>query len=227
MANAQAFNQAFRIHVKSIGPAASQELARAARSGETTILRDQTVRRGIIPGHTEAVDGQRGRPFESVKPDGQIVAVFDYRAEIVAACFEELRARSPVVSGDFRDSHFCQLDGQGLPPLTVPTAQQVKAVTMITVTNPLPYARKLEVGLTEGGAPFVKQVDPHIFESAAVAVKREFAGVARIKFSYVDLEGAYVPVAARAARRAVLGGARVAKRATQAIRYPAIFIDQW
>lgn len=225
MANAAAFNQAFRVHVQSIGPAASQALAKAAREVETNILRDQTARRGIVPGHIEAVDGVWGKPFEQVRPDGRILAVFDYRAEIVAACFEELRARSPVVSGEYRDNHFCQLDGKGLPPLTVPTAEQVKAVKMITVTNPMPYARKLEVGLTENGEPFVKQVDPHIVESAAVAVRREFAGVARINFNYVDLEGAYVLV-----KDNIAYGRRTSfkdRKAGRTIRYPAIFIDQW
>lgn len=226
MGNAVAFNQIFTLHVKSLGPAASEELAKAAHEMESKILREQTARRGIEPYHIDVVDGDRGKPFEAVRPDGRIDILFDYRSEIVAACFEELRARSPVVSGAYRDSHFAQLDGKGLPPLTVPSADQIKSVSTIVVTNPLPYSRKLEVGLTEGGSPFVKQVEPHIFESAMKAVRSEFGAVAKIKFTFVDLEGAYVPVAALAARRLVKGGARLPKRATEALRYPAILIDQ-
>lgn len=221
--DARAFNQAFTLHVRSIGPESAKALARVAREGETAILTEQGSRRGVTPGTLEVVDGVKDRPFEEVRPGGIIFVGFDYRREVVAACFEELRARSPVVSGEYRDSHFAMLDGIGLPPLTVPSAEATKFAKRIVITNPLPYARKLEVGVTEGGSPFAKQVDPHIFESAARAVRRDFGEVVTIWFSFVDLENAYQLHGDTAAhgRRTTFRD----RKARQALRYPAIFIE--
>lgn len=224
MGSAQAFVKEFRLHTDKLNKAAAEQLARMAREGEARIISDQRARKGIDPGHIEAVDGVQGRPFEEVKPGGMIVANFDYRSEIVAACFDELKARSPVVSGEYIKNHFCIIDGKGLPPLTVPTAAQVAAADRIYVTNPMHYARRLEVGLTEDGQPFVKQVDPHIFEAATEAVADVYGKSAYIWFTYIDLENAYVLKFDNARelrrRRKAYGN----HRAGSAVQYPAILI---
>lgn len=218
------FSQQISVFVDALGPQASVALAQAGHETESQILVEQTARRDVAPGVAEAVDGVQGKPFEQVRPDGVIFMAFDYRAEIVKMCFDELRARSPVVSGAYRDAHFAMLDGTGLGALEVPTAAQVKDVSRIDLTNPLPYSRKLEVGVTEGGSPFVKQVDPHIFESAAEAVANEFDGLAKIYFDYVELEGAYVTKVSLAAGRSHRLGDRKASAKSRSIRYPAIVI---
>lgn len=214
------FTQDVTVFVTSLGPDASKALAQQARETKETIVREQTARRGIAPGVQSAVDGRLGENYEQVKPDGAIVQVYDYRPEIVAACFEELRARSPtgpVEGGHYRDEHFAMLDGRGLSPLTVPKAADLANVSRVTVTNPMPYSRKLEVGVTKSGRSFVANVDPHIFESAMTHVRREFSAVAKITFGFVDLSGAYT------LRQA---GGRRGRGIGSSIRYPAIFIDR-
>lgn len=205
-----AFEREFTVFVNALNQEASKAVAAAARNGVAQIVGEQAARRGINPGIVSAVDGDRNKKFEDVRPDGQIIVLFDYLPEIVTAIFEELRARSPIgpsEGGHYRNEHFAQLDGIGLQPLTVPTAEQAAKATRITVTNPMPYARKLEVGTTRDGGSFVVQVNPHIYESAMAVVRREFSGVAKISFNYVDLQGAYVSKG-------------------KAIRYPAIHIDR-
>jgi hypothetical protein len=205
-----AFQQDFILFRKALDAEASRAVAQAARDGERDIKADQATRRGIAPGVVSAVDGVQGRAYEAVKPNGVIVELFDYRAEIVYACFQELVARSPIgpeEGGHYRNEHFAMLDGAGLQPMTVATAQQLANVARITITNTMPYARKLEVGVTKDGSPFVHSGEPHIYESAMQPVRREFGGVAKISFGYADLANAYVGKHGQ-------------------MRYPAIFIDR-
>jgi hypothetical protein len=205
-----AFEKEFTVFVDALNKDASLKIAQAAREGQREITGQQTGRRGLAPGVISAVDGDQGKKFEQVRPDGQIVLLFSYLPEIIYAGFQELVARSPIgpaEGGHYRDEHFVQLDGAGLAPMTVPTAEQVAKVTRATLTNPMPYSRKLEVGITRDGSPFVEDVEPHIYESVAAILRREWSGAAKITFGYVDLAGAHVSKG-------------------KAVRYPCIHIDR-
>lgn len=210
-----AFQQDFILFRRALDAEASRVVAQAAREGERDIKADQASRRGVAPGVVSAVDGVQGRSYESVKPDGVIALLFDYRAEIVAALFSELVARSPIgpeEGGHYRNEHFAMLDGTGLTPLSVPSAEQLAGVSRVTLTNTMPYARKLEVGVTKDGSPFILHGEPHIFQSAMAPVQREFSGVAKFSFGFVDLTNAPT-VRGSSGKRALL-------------RYPAIHIDR-
>jgi hypothetical protein len=205
-----AFEKEFTVFVNALNKEASKAVAQAARDGQKEITGEQQTRRGVAPGVISAVDGDQSKKFEDVRPDGQIILLFNYGPEIVKAAFEELVARSPIgpaEGGHYRDEHFVQLDGTGLAPMTVPTAEQLAKVSRIVITNPMPYARKLEVGVTQSGGPFVKDVNPHIFESVMQIIRREFNAAAKISFNYVDLASAYVSKAGT-------------------MRYPAIIIER-
>jgi hypothetical protein len=208
------FRESLTIYQKSLGAAASAQLAALGHETKERIEREQGVRRGIKPTTTTAVDQNLNKRFEDVKPDGMIVMTFDYREEIVAFAFQELRARSPLgpdAGGHYRDSQFVMLDGTGLPALAVPKGEQLRNVKQVIITNPVPYSRKLEVGKTKDGRSFARSVDPHIFEGAMRATRREFSGAGvKISFNYVDLSGAY----------ALRGGGKGGS-----VRYPAIIID--
>lgn len=187
-----AFEKQFKVFVGQLNADASKAVAAAARQGEKDIVASQQARRGVPPGVLSAVDGVQGRPYEEVKPAGVIVQLYDYRAEVVYALFRELTARSPVLSGKYRRSHFAMLDGVALDPLTVPVAARIGKVQRIVVTNREPYSLKLELGLKRDGSPFVRQVEPHIYESAAAAVRREFSSVTKIRFATTQLPDGYV-----------------------------------
>jgi hypothetical protein len=218
-----AFSQDITVFVSDLGPAATQSLVQAAQDTKSSVEADQQARRGIKPLTNIAVDGQAATDFSAVKPQSVVFEYWDYRAEIIAACFEELRARAPVVSGEYRDSFYASLDGSDLKFLEVPPPERLTGVSQIIITNPVPYARRLEVGTTEKGAAFVKQVEPHIVESAMTAVRREFTSVAKFSFTYVDRAEGYV-------KRTNFGVRRPSESKTRGagtqIRYPAIVIDQ-
>lgn len=231
------FRESMTLYVKHLNAAAAAALAREAHKLQDRIVSQQKAREGVMPGVVTAVDGKRGAPFEDVKPDGVIWMGFDYRAEAAKAAFEELNARSPEVTGKYKASHFALIDGAALPPQTPPDALMVMDVKEIVITNPLPYARRLEVGLDKSGRPFVKQVSPHIFESAAIALRRRYGSVAKIEFSYVDLANAWTGTnALRHYRERRIygrnGSVRLGRRGDRdlksraMVRYPAIIITR-
>lgn len=208
------------MFVDSLGPEASKMLALAAHEVQSDVEKS----RPLSPLTDWSTDGERERPYEEVRPDGTIFLWWDYRSEVVAACFSELRARSPVSTNHYRESFFVILDHVELGYSEVPTAQQLHGVEEVIITNDVPYSRRLEVGVTNSGAPFVKQVDPHIFESAMEAVRRQYAGVVVVDFNYIDLQRAHW-------NRTNFGGTALLRRrakarriAGQDIRYPAIMI---
>lgn len=185
MAAKASSSREFALFAKALNDDVPKQLAALARTSTAELSRDQTARRGVLPGTMSAVDGVRDRPFEEVKPTGQIVVIYDYRAECIYACLQELVARSPIRSGRYRRSHTVMLGTTPLPPMTVPTAAQLRSVNMITIFNPVPYAARLEFGKTKSGRAFVRQVEPHIYENAMGVVAREFRAVCSL--SYVKI----------------------------------------
>lgn len=224
-----AFDRTIQLFVDDVGALGAETLREAAQKERDKVIAEQTSRRGIRPLTHIAVDGVIVEDFSTVKATSTVFEYWDYRAEIVAACFEELRARSPSgPTGHYKDRHFAILDGEALGPLIVPSPESLENISRIIVTNPQPYSRRLEIGKTEAGNSFVKTVDPHIFESAARVVRAEFGTVAAISFNYVGL-GSESSGASMADIRAVKTGAKsrgAVKRASRSVRFPAIFIDK-
>jgi hypothetical protein len=59
----------------------------------------------------------------------------------------------------------------------------------VVISNPVPYARKIEIGKTRSGRPFVIQVPPRIYERAAMALRSKYRNVASIRFTYMASAG--------------------------------------
>ncbi|MFG1349092.1 hypothetical protein [Xanthobacter autotrophicus] len=118
------------------------------------------------------VDGRRGAPLESVKPDGTIVAVFDLMDDLFEWIGDMLVQNSPVLTGDYANSHIFFADGVEVSPGAVvpPAAEYV-------FLNLQPYARKIERGLSP-------QAPDGVYEAVAAMARRRFGGVANIKFSF-------------------------------------------
>lgn len=150
------------------------------------------------------VDGVEGAPEEAVKPGG--IIVYDYnRLDLVAKdALKLLRENSPVGTGRdphpglYRDSHVLFLN---LAPVSDLSAW--KDGDEISITNTVEYSRVIEMGKpgaaasaraarAEHGGGKIK-VGYHVYEKVAQALRRQYAGVADIQFSY----------------RAVLGGGQV------------------
>jgi hypothetical protein len=163
-------------------------LIRVARRGIARITQEQTGRAGVVPSVETYANTPANRNIDSVKLPGPIVARFDYRREIALFTLEALRKASPVVSGKYRNSHTILLNGQQVDVLP----QNIPASAVITIVNPVPYARRLEIGKTESGRDFVIRVPNRIYErTAKQVVLPRYRRSADIRFTYIDLAGAH------------------------------------
>ena len=166
--------------------------------------------------------------LESVVLPGPIVAIFDSRRRIAIEALDLLRQASPVQSGRYRNAHMILLNGAQVSEL--PAA--LKATDRIVIVNPVPYARRIEIGKTEAGRDFVMQVPNRIYERVAKSkLMPKYRNVARIQFNYIELTGAATIKGKLGATYAVKtkAGRTVQRKRRQqtgkAVMAPAIFID--
>jgi hypothetical protein len=157
---------------------------------------------GTVPPKTVTVDGREGAALASVNPDhGIIIAEWRMVIDVVEWIGKTLKDRSPVLSGQYRDSHTLYADSVEADWDHPPIAQ------MYTFLNPLPYARKIEIGKTESGRDFVIQVPNRIYERTADDAQAKFGNIAKIRFTY----------------QAAIGG-RIASKHGKDDRVPAIVV---
>jgi hypothetical protein len=143
---------------------------------------DEANRRvlGRIPPRTVTVDGSRGASLEAVRPQGgSIIAEWELISDVLVWIGEALRDRSPHVSGDYQRAHTLFADG-----VEIPIGGQAPIAEEYVFLNPLPYARKIEIGKTRSGRDFVLQVPNRIYERTAADAASRFGNLAKIKFTY-------------------------------------------
>ena len=102
--------------------------------------------------------------------------------DIAKEALSVLRAQAPVVSGEYRNSFVALVD---LSP--VPVDDIDASVEEIIITNTTLYSRRLEVGHSADGTPFVVHSSPNIIEGTSTALAVTYAEEALITFMYVDL----------------------------------------
>lgn len=127
------------------------------------------------------VDGIEGALETSVKPSG--VIVYDYgRIDLVASfALDTLRQLSPVDSGDYIRSHVIMLNGTVIDNPDNPSSRSLsswKPGDRITISNLLPYTRKIEIGRKGYRA------HGHVYEKAAHIVSGRYGNMARVIFTY-------------------------------------------
>lgn len=107
------------------------------------------------------------------------------RGDVLAWVARELRSRSPVLSGAYRDAHALWGDGRFIMEASaVTTDAEVPDANEYAFTNTAPYARKIEVGRTAAGRDFVIQVQNRIYERVADDARNAFRGRADIAFEW-------------------------------------------
>lgn len=148
---------------------------------------------GYEPEHKLTIDGrQTYRIGDDINPDrGTVVYAFAMFAErvqeIVDAALEALRDASPVVSGAYHDGHSLYVNDQPVDELP----DTVSASDAIMIANPVPYARRIEVGKRADGTPFVIQVEPRVYERVTkTIIAPRFGNQAKISFGYAVLPSA-------------------------------------
>ena len=224
--------QAFRRTVTVAWPKHADEEARkllvsTARAGHAKIMAEQISRAGIAPDFDAYANTPGNTNIETVKvPGGMIVYRYRYAREILTVALEELRKASPVISGLYRDSHTLFINGVAV---TNPgTSASLKAGDEIFIANPVPYARRLEVGLTESGRAFVIQTQPRIYERTLknILIPR-YRNVAKLSLDYVTIPDAYIIKGRLPSHYIAKGGVRRRRRQQvgQPVRAPAIVIS--
>lgn len=193
MARFQPVGEQFRIAMqgsleqvhKSLVDTAKREHARVM----TTDPRPTSFRR--------FVDGSEGRIEEQVKPAGVIVYQYPRIEEVVQFALETLFDLSPVLTGAYRSAHVVFIENS-------PTAnlKDWKSGQEITITNPLPYARKIEVGNMTMRVPGTSRV----YQQAKQLVQRRWGNVARIQFTYRAIIGGMVAIQERASAKGRTSG---------------------
>ena len=152
---------------------------------------------GYDPPVTIFVDGTRNAPLTSVK--NVIVADFELVGQTILWIHSQLQMHSPVRTGRYRESHALFADGRQVLPIgpEIPVAEEYVFVNLV------PYARKIERGLSP-------QAPDGVYQAVAHLAQQQFRNLARITFSYrTVLEG-------------VIAGGKAGDRASN--RNPAIII---
>jgi hypothetical protein len=159
-------------------------LLQAARQGHARIMADAMARSGSPPIWEAWANNQGNTNLESVVLPGPIVYLYHYTTEVIEQALLLLQRLSPVRSGLYAKSH--TIYGAGGTPI----GRAPKELTEdVIISNPVPYARKIEVGKTRSGRPFVIQVPPRIYERAAKALQSRYRNVAKIEYNYVYVAG--------------------------------------
>mgnify|MGYP005817797569 CR=1 FL=1 len=180
--------QAFKRTVTVQWPADQQAAGKAlllktARDGHARIMREQGN-----PQYEAYANRPGNSNLDSVVLPGPIVYNYSSLRSLVETALDELRKASPVRSGGYVQSFVLFVNG--LPVDTLP--QTIKLSDEIMIVNVAPYARKIEIGKTESGRPFVIQVPDRVVERTAkqVLIPR-YRNVAKIEFYYVTIPDAY------------------------------------
>lgn len=104
--------------------------------------------------------------------------------EIVDFALATLRDRSPVGSGAdrhpglYRDSHLVFLNGRVVPGGDVGA---FRPGDQINISNPVPYARKIEIGRMTMSVP------AHVYEDTALVVAGRYGNRAQIRFVFMPV----------------------------------------
>ena len=169
---------------ETLSPKAQSKAVAAFARGE---LREaQTINGralGRVPRHKTVVDGRTEAPLETVKADGgRIVFEFEILVDVLIFIAQTLYAKSPVLTGRYRESHQLYADGV----LVTSGAQLAPAADRYTFLNPLPYSRKIEAGKMKLRVPG----SSHVYEQTRQIATRRFGNVAAVRFIYQTVAGA-------------------------------------
>ena len=175
------------------GPAVGQTIGRWVQ--EETIRIAERERAAFDQDIVVVTDGVIGRDYRSVRPFGSVE--FAKRTSMVEAvlwALDELRKRSPVLTGRYVQSHTVLLNGAEITRDLRQALMQVKPGDRVQVVNPQPYARKIE-GATaskrtgrEKRKALSRQARGGVYRVVQRAVLQRFGRQLFCDFAYVRLD---------------------------------------
>jgi hypothetical protein len=107
------------------------------------------------------------------------------RNEILVFIATQLRLRSPVLTGRYRDAHMLYADDVAVASAAdvANGDADIPEAKVYEFRNAQPYARKIEVGKTEAGRDFVLYVEPRIYERVMRDAKRKYGDLADFTYA--------------------------------------------
>jgi len=170
MATFATFDQEIRMATTGISPeAVNRALADFARAQ----LHKAQASGAASRSYRLYVNDRPATSEYEVEAPGPILYLFSMWAEIIDYAISELKRRSPVRSGRFRESFIVIVNGN-----IVPSGRTIDATAEVIVTNFQPYIRKAEAGLL-GTKRFA------IFDGTKRALTRRFGNEGRSSFGYL------------------------------------------
>lgn len=203
MARSVASDRFVKLALRGAEGAIQRAFVASARAQIDRVKRDNAPTATVV-----YVDGRQGAALEAVRPFGTILAEFSYLGHVAEAAIRILRETSPVDEGEYQDTHSIYVDGAMVSDHTA-----IGEARRFVVTNDLPYARVIEIGIGRL-VPWSKQPQvprEGVYKAAAAALRREFRHVADIGFTWVGVDGG-----------AMLGGAAASASKN---RYPALVVE--
>lgn len=192
--------------VKEIGDP-QEQAKRFARYAAEEIEEARAINRralGKDVPYSVQVDGRPGAALTSVRANSVVIAEWRLVEEALQWIGGELVTASPVLTGQYANSHVLFAEGvEHRPGEPIPAG-----ASDFVFVNFQPYARKIERGLS-------RQAPHGVYEAVAAVAARRFKDVAAIKFGFETI--AKVPA----------GSGREARKAEQAARNPAIFVRSY
>ncbi len=159
-------------------------LIRTARNGHARIMTDARTK-GLQPFWEAYANHPGNARLESVVLPGPIVYNYRYLSDLIRFALDELIRQSPHQSGKYKRSHTVYVNDQPVGS-TIPI--DIKPGDQIYIANPVPYARRLEIGRAQHGArPFLISVPNRIYERVTQMTKAQGKGRAKVRLGYVDL----------------------------------------
>lgn len=178
---------------------------------------------GRVPKHETYVDHRKSDDIDSVRVDGEVRFEFDLLVDVNRWISEQLRKRSPFGRQDdvrvghpglYRRSHIMVMRDE-IVPIDTPIPPDV---TDVFFANTVPYARKIERGLS-------RQAPVGVYEVVAALASRRYSNLASIYFGYRSLRvGGIEQWAARTNMTARGRGPRSRTRHDWLRRQPAIIV---
>lgn len=159
---------------------------------------------------TRTVDGKVGALEEAVKPDGVIIYVYQRLDEVVAFALETLQKLSPVHSGRYRAGHIILVNGHSVEEMP-----SLKPSDDVAISNVVPYARKIEMGMM---TMLVSGTD-HVYQQAEQIVNARFGNLVKTRFTYRNLSGGDTHLERWAQTRGALAHAKRHGRVSDAAQW--------
>ncbi len=175
-----AFERTIQLQLDKFSPEAARlKHIEIARKGFAAFMARQQVK----PEYTIEVDGRPASSEDAVKPYGLIVYKFHRLGEAVKFVLDFLISYvRRFYSGKYAENFFVGVDGKFIdaanfnPKFVPPRAE-------IIIGNKLPFNRKLDVQRV-GNTPLSFKIPPHLYDVAAVAIKRRYGGIINVERSY-------------------------------------------